>query len=140
MESYASAELAFKSLNARPRISKMAVKKACRKVKLGADVRSAHDKIFYGIKNDEQLFTKCPRAVQVDGTDRICIFSDEYDVNSNAIRRFVAKCAALGVFVDTFVKEYSGVTFNKGYEPPKGCIISTGYSQLYRGKLVGIII
>ena len=97
MESYPSAELAFQSLDPKPRVSKLAVSKACRRVKLGTDFKCADNKVFYGVK-EKELFWKSPRVLQVNGSNRICIFADEYNVNYDAINcflgtvQFVAGC------------------------------------------------
>ena len=150
-ETYESAELAFQSLRPSDRVSKPLVAQKCRRIakvyyqNVGpvGPVRGAKRLLWHVFQNNHgpgDLFNKPERAVQVDGTDQICIFSDVYHVNEDGLRAFVDKCAEVGLAVRPFVKRYPGLQFEQGYRAPTKSMLAAGYCQLYRGTLVGFIV
>jgi len=139
---YESAQQAFASLLAGDILSKRLIRQKCRQLAKAHDIEldkrtDASSIVFDIFKN---LFTKSLRVVQQFQTDNIIIFSDVYDVSRDKIQTFVAKCLAAGWKVSAFEKNYPKLEFKDGYKPQKVKIMNGGYEQLYRGKLIGLII
>lgn len=144
-----SAERAFVELCAGDILSKKLVRQKCKQIAKAYDLKldmrgCAFSIVFELFKNsgeDLKLFTKSLRIVQQDQTENIIIFSDVYNVPRDKIQTFVAKCLAAGITVSAFEHHYPKLEFGQGYKPPQNVkIYNGGYDQLYRGKLVGLII
>ena len=142
-----SARHAFEALGASERVDKRLVMKKCRTVwKIhGIDgqclgkVDWLLSRLFKSTNLD--LFSKSVRVVQQRESDKICIFSDVYNVNSHSLDEFARLTTAGGLETRVFEIEYPYVNFDDGYVPPKRFKpINNGYARFYRGKLSGVVL
>ena len=146
-DQYESAQQAFAALRAAKRLDKRLVTRKCKQIAAIYDLlqtrlgSKAEDMLTATFKHEPlaKLFIKKMRVVQQTGTDRIVIFSDTYHVDAGAFNSFALKCNEAGLEVFVFEWDFPGLMFHDDncYYPWQ---LSTGYSKLYRGKLVGFIV
>lgn len=82
------------------------------------------------------------KCVKVKNSDDVCFYSDTYnDVDLEKAELLASACRNVGLEVHIFQYDYPGIDFADGYfyrRPTK--VIFDGYAQLYRGKLVGLVL
>lgn len=145
-ETHASAEAAFASLGVAKRVSKRHVRQACKRIAKAVDTLvpgGSTDNVLFNLFNNTEcprIFTKSVRAVQLRDSEKICMFADVYNVPTTLLDELLRLCASAGVRVRAFEKHYPGTCFEPSFKPPKQSIMSSGYDQLYRGKLFGIVV
>ena len=145
-EQYESARAAFMSLDAAPKVSKRVVLKWCHAIarahgtKVYGDVDLALAALFRQRK-ELSIFERRVRAVQVNNSNKVIFFSDVYQAMPNEIEAFEVRCRRAGIPVAHFEKRYPDVCFSDGFVCPKRAgILNTGYCQMYRGKLSGVVV
>ena len=138
-----SAMHVFEFLQPGNRLEKRLVKRKCLQVAkiMGIDVDGRYGteivvkEIF---RNKLDLFTKQLQVTQ--NVDKICVFSDVYDVDVAKLDEFVRVCAVAGLPVSAFEVNYPMVDFSERVRPPRGAeIMAMGYNGLYRGTVVGVV-
>ena len=142
---YNSAEEAFASLNAGPILDKRLVTRKCKQIAAnhGVDLGpgGTADRVLYNFHCRFGLFNKSVRAVQQQGSDKICIFSDVSHAYTNEINLFTLKCVAAGSEIFVFEKDYPSLLFGQRYNPPnESKMLHAGYKEFYRGKMIGIVV
>lgn len=140
-----SPEKILERLDLKTRPSKRLIGKKCRRLAKIFKVKSlfsgAEGFAFDLFKNNRSLdiFIKSLRIAEQKNTGKIVFFSDVYYCNEEHMTKFVETCRAGGLDVDTFDEEYPKVDFVEGVSAPDG-VISFGYREMYRGRLVGVIL
>jgi hypothetical protein len=142
---YTSAHEAFGSLSAGAILDKRLVTRKCKQLAATHGVHlgpgGTAESVLYNFHRHFALFGKSVRAVQQQGSDKICIFSDVYNASPNVIRLFALKCAAAGFEIFEFEKDYPSLEFATRYQPPNHTkMLYAGYKEFYRGKLIGIVV
>lgn len=146
-----SAQRAFEALGAGERVDKRLVAKKCGRIWKILNVperrQGSVDWLLTCLFRDAAtytcrapLFTKSVHVAQQRGSDKICIYSDVYDVRPAELDEFARTCTASGLETHVFEIDYPGLPFNHGYVPPGLSDFNTGYAQLYRGKLSGVVL
>ena len=88
-----------------------------------------------------QLGSSSWKCVAVKGSRHICFFSDAREFNRGRAMELALRCDAVGLTIRIFEWDYPELACEDGYYPPaRSRIHSWGYSQLFRGKLVGFIV
>lgn len=126
--------------------SKRLIAKKCRLLAKIFKVRliacDAERMAFHLFKNNHktEIFSKSVRIAEQKDTGKVVFFSDAYDPGVERMAEFVETCRVGGLDVETFDIQYKRSDYGKGVTAPKGSVITTGYVQMYRGRLVGIIL
>ena len=147
-EQYSSAEEAFYSLNIGKTLKKRLVSRKCKKVGNAVNIKVPRmiadwlvGYIFQREYKDRDLFRKAIRAGQVNDTDHIVVFADEYVHSTESIDRLIEQCTNAGIVIEPFEKRYPQLEFSEGFIPPDHInYLHSGYDQFYRGVLSGFII
>ena len=157
-EHYTSAEEAFKSLNIGEKFDKRHAARRCKAIEKALNhghwtkwatageyttiLRSGH----VGVS---MPFHKSVKLGQVNGTNDIVVFSDQYcftDGTRDHCFRLQKDLAEKGVIIELFCKTYDHpFTPDEGYDRynidlKRVKMICSGYDYLYRGRLVGFIV
>ena len=149
VEHFDSAENAFKSLNIGDKFDKRHATRRCKALEKlimsGSWTKYANADdyctIFRNYPHSSHLpFKKSLKMGQVNGTNIIVLFSDQYD--ERCMEKLRSTCAAGGVPIVPFVKKYSETygTDDFTIDTKKVKMLCTGYNNLYRGVLCGFYI
>lgn len=149
---FASAEAAFKAVDADTvafaRLAKASMRRltaaiqsfdpnACGRT-WGGSVSDLHSQLF---DTFARLTSKTWKVVKQRGSDRVCFFSDAYDLDEANATMLASACGQFHLDVAIFEWDYPDLRFEHGYFfPKKAKVIGWGYQRLYRGKLVGFIL
>lgn len=147
---YESAHDAFASLNGCAVLDRRRISRVCRAIgtvynnwQMSAHrLTGAEDLLHCVFKNSElRIFDKSIRVLQQAASDRICIFSDVYGVNTDVLNDFASRCTRFGLELYVFEKRYPALEFTSGYYASREVkTIDFGYKQFYRGKIVGCMV
>jgi len=155
IEDFDSAENAFKSLNIGSAFDKRHAARRCKEVEKlinhGAWSKSAtaldYCTIFRNSPHNCSLpFVKSLKMGQVNGTQTVALFSDEYGHRNEADEKLMidlkSTCAAGGISIVPFIKRYTPNYTDDDFtiDTKKVKMICTGYKNLYRGNLCGFYI
>jgi hypothetical protein len=88
------------------------------------------------------LSQKSWKCVKIRETDKVCFYSDAYEIDINKASAMAVACRNIGLDLHIFEWDYPRLTFDQNDPPISNTarVIGGGYKQLYRGKLVGFII
>ena len=144
-EKFESAKLILDKIGLKTKPNKRLIAKKCKllakiyNVKLYAG--DAEGMVFNFFKNNPHvdIFSKSVRIGEQKHTDKVVFFSDVYDFDEHAMTKFVGICCAGGLSARYFDAEYEAKDYSNGEPAPKG-VLSSGYDQMYRGRLVGVIL
>lgn len=143
-ESFDSAKKAFQSLNIGKKLSKRLISKKTRKFAKAMDIEltrydgNAASWLIYKVFNISDIGIKSRRVGQLNDTESIMLFSDEY--NQKDFSKIQRKCLNHGLQISTFEKTYPRTQPNNGFMPKKTKIYNCSSNLCYRGRLVGFII
>ena len=148
-EHYNTAEEAFNSLNIGEKFDKRHTARRCKAVEKALNdgrwtkYATARDysTIFRSHPNDLG-FNKSIKIGQVNGSDNIVLFSDQYHCIESTIVSVHQELDAKGIIIQPFVKGYEKpIDFDKWWiDLNKTKMHCDGYQYLYRGMLVGFVI
>ena len=95
-----------------------------------------------GQENAFKLSYKRWKCVKVKNSDDVCFYSDTYNsIDLSKAELLASACRNVGLEVRIFEWDYPGLDFSDGYFPRRPTkVIGDGYAQLYRGKLVGLVL
>lgn len=95
-----------------------------------------------GQENAFKLSYKKWKCVKVKNSDDVCFYSDTYNgIDLKKAELLASACRNVRLEVRIFEWDYPGLDFLDGYFPRRPTkVISGGYAQLYRGKLVGLVL
>ena len=148
MEQYNSAEEAFNSLNIGIRFGKIpcrhALKKIIEMLDIEIDIRnpSLSDLKMIFENNDRLKFVDKGLRIGMTITGDIVIFADVYDNYRRLVGENIVNIANNNnINIEMFEKSYGRLEFENSFRPPNDTkYYYSGYSQFYRGKLVGLIV
>jgi hypothetical protein len=90
-----------------------------------------------------KLSSKSWKCVKIKDSEDVCFYSDSYHLDVDKANELDPLCRGVGLDVRIFEWDYPGCEFDYGFYPSRATaakIIGGGYKQLYRGKLVGLVV
>lgn len=142
VEQFDSAKDAFRSLNIGNKFDKRHAVRRCKAVEKllnnGAWTKYAKVSDYCMIfKSHLSFFHKTIKMGQVNGTDTLAVFCDQY--SEYCMAEFVSTCAAGGISIVPFVKKYPETYGTDDFiiDTKTVKMECTGYKNLYRGNLCG---
>ena len=151
MEKYNTAEDAFNSLKIGTQFKKIHCRKLLKQVieanwkRPRKPICSSFELCILIFLNEVRFLSKSIR-VGMTPDHKVVIFADVYDSADDIImcREIVNNCKNFkfdNINIEMFHKSYGELTFKTGFRPPKTTkYYYHGYTQFYRGNLVGLII
>jgi len=150
MEKYNTAEDAFNSLKIGTQFKKIHCRKLLKQV-IEANWEwwpreptcSSFDDVVRIFGPNELRFLSKSIRVGMTPDDKVVIFADVYGDPPDIIscREIVNKTNNNNINIEMFHKSYDELDFENGFRPPKTTkYYYHGYTQFYRGNLVGLII
>tara|TARA_B100001142_G_scaffold329448_1_gene392796 strand:- start:357 stop:830 length:474 start_codon:yes stop_codon:yes gene_type:complete len=155
MEKYNTAEDAFNSLKIGTQFKKIHCRKLLKQVieanweckhwaSRGKPICSTFELCILIFLNELRFLSKSIR-VGMTPDDKVVIFADVYDSADDIImcREIVNKTKNNNnnINIEMFHKSYGELDFKNGFRPPKTTkYYYHGYTQFYRGNLIGLII
>ena len=151
-EHYNTAEEAFNSLNIGEKFDKRHAARRCKAVEKALNhgcwskyaTAGEYTTIFRnGSMGIVMPFNKSVKMGQVNGSDDIVVFSDQYNVAEAHLAHLCQELDAKGVIIQPFATTYNArrIDAEKWWINLKKIkMICDGYEYLYRGMLVGFVI
>jgi hypothetical protein len=105
---------------------------------------TAHDLMSRLLLNGNvaKLSEKSWKCVKIKDSEDVCFYSDSYHLELDKANELESLCRGVGLDVRIFEWDYPGCKFDKNDRYPSTTvrIIGSGYKQLHRGKLVGLVV
>ena len=149
-EQYNTAEEAFKSLNIGEKFDKRHTARRCKAVekalKNGRWTKYATARDYSTIFRNYPFnlgLNKSIKIGQVNGSDDIVLFSDQYHFYESTLVKLHEELAAAGITIRPFAKKYNARRCDAEkwwIDLKKIKMHCDGYQYLYRGMLVGFVI
>ena len=145
---YNTAEEAFESLNIGENLDKRHIARKCKEIEKAlhwagnywTKWATANDYTTIFGNHSQMPFNKSIKIGQVNGTNGIVVFGDQYDRDKKKLIQLRDSLSSKGISIEPFIYSYPQSVEHYYFDRDNVKMICDGYEYLYRGNLCGFVI